>query len=108
MFKDYSDTATSTEAERDRPVRLVSSNDVPDDAPITWPARPHPFPELMTAVEAAQYLRLDEFGTHTPQTAIRTLNFWRDKGQLKATKFARRVWYRRAELDRFLAVKTES
>ena len=72
-----------------------------------WPPRPATFPELLTPVEAAQYLRLDETGGHTPQSAIRTLNFWRDKGELKATKFARRVWYRKAELDRFLAVKTE-
>ena len=73
-----------------------------------WPPRPDEFPELLTPVEAAQYLRLDEAGGHTPESAIRTLNYWRDRGQLKATKFARRVWYRKAELDRFLAVKTET
>ena len=72
-----------------------------------WPPRPVVFAELLTPIEAAQYLRLDETGNHTPQTAIRTLNYWRDKGQLKATKYARHVWYRKAELDRFLAVKTE-
>ena len=73
-----------------------------------WPPRPEMFPELLTSVEAAQYLRLDETGIHTPASAVRTLNYWRDKGELKATRFARRVWYRRAELDRFLTVKTES
>jgi hypothetical protein len=62
----------------------------------------------MTPVEAAQYLRLNELSTHSPVTAVRTLNYWRDRGQLKATKYARHVWYRRAELDRFLAVKTEA
>ena len=72
-----------------------------------WPPRPETFPELLTPVEAAQYLRLDETGGHTPRSAIRTLNYWRDKGELKATRYARRVWYRKAELDRFLAVKTE-
>ena len=72
-----------------------------------WPSRPEPFPELMSPVEAAQYLRLDETGIHTPASAVRTLNYWRDKGELKATRYARRVWYRKAELDRFLAVKTE-
>jgi hypothetical protein len=61
----------------------------------------------MTPLEGSQYLRLDETGSHTPESAVRTLNYWRDKGQLKATKFARRVWYRRVELDRFLEVKTE-
>ena len=58
-------------------------------------------------MEAAQYLRLDETGSHTPKAAIRTLKYWRDQGELKATKFARRIWYRKAELDRFLEVKTE-
>jgi hypothetical protein len=72
-----------------------------------WPERPEVFPELMTPVEAAQYLRLDKTGYHTPKSAIRTLNHWRYKGQLKATKFARHVWYRKTELDQFLAVKTE-
>lgn len=75
--------------------------------PQQWPPRPGSFPELLSPVEAAQYLRLDELGSHTPASAVRTLNYWRDRGQLKATKFARRVWYRRAELDRFLSVKTE-
>ena len=72
-----------------------------------WPERPDSFGDLLTPVEAAQYLRLDETGAHTPESAIRTLNYWRDNNELKATKFARRVWYRKAELDRFLQVKTE-
>jgi hypothetical protein len=71
-----------------------------------WPPRPQSFGAILTPIEAAQYLRLDE-ANHTPASALRTLNYWRDKGQLKATKFARRVWYRKVELDRFLAVKTE-
>ena len=78
------------------------------DVPTTWPARPTTFGELLTPAEAAQYLRLDETGTHTPETAIRTLNYWRDHGDLRATKYARRVWYRRAELDAFLVNKTEN
>lgn len=71
-----------------------------------WPERPQIFPDLMAPVEAAMFLRLDQTG-HTTRSAIRTLNYWRQKGQLKATKFARRVWYRKTELDRFLEVKTE-
>ena len=78
------------------------------ESPKGWPPRPSEFPDLLRPVEAAQYLRLDELGNHTPETAVRTLNFWRDRGQLRATKFARHVWYRKGELDRFLAVKTES
>ena len=72
-----------------------------------WPVRPIPFPDLMTPVEAAQYLRLDETNNHTPETAVRTLNYFRDQGELRATKYARHVWYRKLELDRFLANKTE-
>ena len=72
-----------------------------------WPNRPAMFSELLNPIEAAQYLRLDETGGHTPKSALRTLTYWRDKGQLKATKFARRVWFRKSELDRFLEVKTE-
>jgi len=79
-----------------------------DDREKSWPPRPDTFATLLTPIEAAQYLRLDETGTHTPDTAIRTLNYWRARGELKATKFARRVWYRREELDRFLGVKTEA
>ena len=72
----------------------------------TWPEKPPTFPELMTPVEAAQYLRLDEIG-HTPKSAKRTLTYWRDRGELKATKYARHVWYRKFELLQFLKYKTE-
>lgn len=71
-----------------------------------WPPRPEVVRALMTPIEAAQYLRLDETGAHTPAGAIRTLDYWRGRGQLKATKYARRVWYRKIELDRFLELKT--
>jgi hypothetical protein len=83
----------------------ILANQQTEDA--SWSPRPKVFGELLMPIEAAQYLRLDETGIHTPQSAIRTLNYWRNRGELKATKFARRVWYRKAELDRFLAVKTE-
>ena len=72
-----------------------------------WLPSPFSVGELLTPIEAAQYLRLDVTGAHTPDSAIRTLDYWRAKGQLRATKYARRVWYRRAELDRFLERKTE-
>ncbi|AQT68694.1 hypothetical protein STSP2_01866 [Anaerohalosphaera lusitana] len=72
-----------------------------------WPPRPHVFPELMTPVEAAMFLRLDQTG-HTPKSARRTLNYWRDRGELCATKYARRVWYLKSELEAFLSVKTEN
>ena len=71
-----------------------------------WPERPQVFPDLMTPAEAAMFLRLDQVG-HTPEAAIRTLNYWRDKGDLKATKYARHVWYLKEEIDKFLENKTE-
>ena len=71
-----------------------------------WPERPDAFPQLMTPVEAAMFLRLDRT-RHTPGSAIRTLDYWRDRGDLRATKFARRVWYLKEELEKFLQNKTE-
>ena len=75
--------------------------------PNLWPPKPVAYPELLNPVEAAQYLRLDEAG-HTPKSARRTLDYWRQQGSLKATKYARRLWYRKAELESFLQKKTES
>lgn len=71
-----------------------------------WPDKPDIFPELMTPVEAALFLRLDETG-HSPESAARTLNYWRNRGDLKATKYARRVWFLKQELEKFLHHKTE-
>lgn len=72
-----------------------------------WPPRPAVFSDLLNEIEAAQYLRLDETGRHTPVSAIRTLNYFRDHGGLRATKYVRRVWYLKKELERFLEFKTE-
>ena len=73
----------------------------------SWPETAAHSDGLLTPLEAAQYLRLHDTGSHTPESAIRTLNYWRSRGELKATKFARRVWYLKSELDRFLEAKTE-
>ena len=70
-----------------------------------WPKKPEIFPDLMTPTEAAMFLRLNET-CHTPKSAVRTLNYWRDLGELKATKYARRVWYLKEELESFLKNKT--
>lgn len=89
---------------------LQSSSNLRQDIPVaeSWPSRRAFAGDLLTPIEAAQYLRLDEHGEHTPKSAIRTLNYWRSRGELRATRFARRVWYRKAELDRFLERKTEA
>ena len=71
-----------------------------------WPESPNLFPDLMTPVEAAMFLRLDQTG-HNPESAYRTLNYWRDRDELRATKFARHVWYLKEELEKFLQNKTE-
>ena len=70
-----------------------------------WPNRPEMFPIIMTPTEAAQFLRLDQTG-HSPKSAKRTLDYWRDHGELKGTKYARHVWYLKDELEAFLKVKT--
>ena len=72
-----------------------------------WPDRPGTFPDLMTPIEAAMFLRLDDT-SHDPKSACRTLNYWREKGELNATKFAKRIWYLKYELEAFLKLKTES
>jgi hypothetical protein len=71
-----------------------------------WPQRPEVFPDLMTPVEAAMFLRLDQT-SHSPQSACRTLNYWRYRDDLRATKFAKHVWYLKKELEKFLENKTE-
>jgi len=71
-----------------------------------WPERPRIFDNLMTATEAAMFLRLDQVG-HTPKSAKRTLDYWRFRGELKATKYARHVWFLKDELEQFLKAKTE-
>jgi len=96
---DRRDTSVEALASQ-KPNQLGEAND-------GWPPQLGSFGELLTPIEAAQYLRLHETGAHSPESAIRTLNYWRSRGELKATKFARRVWYLRSELDRFLKVKTE-
>ena len=71
-----------------------------------WPDRPEAFNDLMTPTEAAMFLRLDQVG-HTPKSAKRTLDYWRSHGELRATKYARHVWFLRQELEVFLKTKTE-
>ena len=71
-----------------------------------WPERPKIFPVIMTPTEAAQFLRLD-YTSHTPESAKRTLDYWRDHGELRGTKYARRIWYLKDELEAFLKRKTE-
>lgn len=48
--------------------------------PLDWPSRPAEFADLMTPLEAAQDLRLDQTRVHTPLSAVRALNFGATRG----------------------------
>lgn len=69
MEKELNHTALSSEETTSlRPTsrdQASGENPVADRSP-GWPQRPPVFPDLMTPVEAAMFLRLDETG-HTPQ-----------------------------------------
>lgn len=101
-----SPTQAQTKPEMPPSEIVTPAHEAPVEHQEGWPQRPAMFGELLTPVQAAQYLRLDEIG-HTPRSAIRVLNYWRGKSQLRATKFARHVWFLRSELDHFLQAKTE-
>ena len=73
----------------------------------SWPDRPKEFPPIMTPTEAALFLRLDRT-SHTQASAKRTLDYWRGRGELRGTKYARHVWYLKRELENFLRNKTEA
>lgn len=84
---------------------MVQARKIPSD--YAWPQLPGGWPSLMTPTEAAMYLRLHENG-HSPRSARRTLDYWRDRGELKATIYARHIWFLKDELDAFLRRKTEA
>ena len=63
-----------------------------------------PCPELLTEQEAIRYLRLDVDCAGDP---AKTLKYYRDKGGLIAIKVGRMNRYRQADLDDFLAQKSE-
>ena len=54
--------------------QAVTVPESPEDIPAAtvWPPHPEAFPDLMNPVEAAQYLRLDQTGRHTPKSPLRT------------------------------------
>ena len=63
-------------------------------------------PALMTAVEAAAYLRLDE-DDRDPADAIRSLNYLVQRGRLRPCRVGKHNRFARAELDRFIAEQTD-
>ena len=64
-----------------------------------------PCPELLTPDEAVKFLRLDvDSGSANPQ---KTLQYYRERGLLKATRVGKRLRYQRKELQAFLDRLTE-
>jgi len=59
---------------------------------------PQPCPELLTEDEAIRYLRLDTVNISDPSATLRR---YREQRLLKGTQISKRIFYRRAELDRF-------
>ena len=82
-----------------RPVRaeLAQLVILPGD-PLT------PCPELLTEEEAVRYFRLDTINIKNPAATLRR---YRSQGLIKGTQIGKKVFYRRVELDSFLAERTE-
>ncbi len=73
--------------------------------PVLPGAPPQPCPELLTEGEAIRYLRLDTVNISAPSATLRR---YRERRLLKGTQISKRIFYRRAELDRFIERATES
>ncbi|MHC4674587.1 MAG: helix-turn-helix domain-containing protein [Planctomycetota bacterium] len=61
-------------------------------------------PELLTEDEAIRYLRLDTINISDPSATLRR---YREHRLLRGTQISKRIFYRRAELDRFIERVTE-
>jgi len=86
-------------------------------APNSWPATsgsaewlptdpPRIAPALMTAAEAAAYLRLTE-GDRDITDAVNSLEYMVREGRIRPCRVGKHNRYARAELDRFIAHQTE-
>lgn len=73
---------------------------------IAWlPGNPVlPCPELLTEEEAIRYLRLDTISIKDPSATLRN---YRKRRLLRGTQVSKCVFYRRVELDAFLAKQTD-
>lgn len=60
---------------------------------------------MPTESEAVIYLRIDTIDIKHPEA---TLQYYREKGLLRGTQIGKAVFYRRVELDPFLARQTEA
>ena len=73
-------------------------------SPVLPGEPPQPCPELLTEGEAVRYLRLDTINISDPSATLRR---YREQRLLRGTQISKRIFYRRAELDRFIERATE-
>ena len=77
---------------------MKNDNPTPWSGPAYMPDG-QPVPELMTEDELIKFLRLDIDGPAHPG---QTLQYYRDKGLLRATRVGKRLRYQRKEALEFL------
>ncbi len=82
----------------------ISPNALQLLAPVLPGEPPQPCPELLTEGEAVRYLRLDTINISDPSATLRR---YREQRLLRGTQISKRIFYRRAELDRFIERATE-
>lgn len=73
----------------------VSTAYMPDGTPV---------PEVLTESELIKLLRLDEDG---PKDPALTIQYYRDKGQLRGIRIGKRMRYTKQEIIRFLEKQTD-
>ena len=77
---------------------MCTQNDIPYIGPVYMP-NGIPAPEVMTAQEACIFLRLDQADLKNPAT---TLQYYRDKGELKGIRIGKSIRYTKEDLLTFL------
>ena len=77
---------------------MCTQNDIPYIGPVYMP-NGIPAPEVMTQEEAIHFLRLDHADLKNPAT---TLQYYRDKGELKGIRIGKTIRYTKEDLLTFL------
>ena len=96
------ENATSTTTTANDPAPTLAGAETGNN---TWPIRPSAFPEVLTAVEVAQYLRLDD-SHRDPKSAKATLRLLRrTRGLPCVGRIGANVLFRRSAVDRWLAAQ---
>ena len=82
---------------------MCSQNDSSYIGPVFMPDGA-PAPEVMTQEEAIRFLRLDEADLKNPAS---TLQYYRDKGDLKGIRIGKSIRYTKEDLLNFLRIQSE-